>query len=291
MKNTLQISFISFILLFSAQYASSQSLISGDTTRTKWLKSIINVESVYTRKGQRGVKDTLTATAIFLNDGGKLYLVTTKKAIQAEIFGTDQLAANDSIFLKIDFRKFLNLKGLSDKNAQKSAVLFSNDQQDIAVISLQKKAYKALTDRLLTRFKPISIALIDTTTKPRPDDWLITYHVADFIWPPGSYNSGMRSTMGGGAAVGQIDYYDNSPFFTIKFPRGGRFDPGNNGGIVTANDKMIGMLRNATGYETNFQIINDPSYITHNARAVKAAYVLRMLRKLQTIENSADFDN
>lgn len=291
MKNTLQIAFINFILLFSAQYACAQELKAGDTSSTKWQKSIINLQSVYTRKGQPTEKDTLTGTAIFLNDGGKLYLVTTKKVLQADIFGSDQVMANDGVYLNIDFRKFLNLNGLSDQNSQKSAVLFSDDQLDIAVISLQKKAYKQLSDRLLTRYKPVSIALIDTTAKLRPDDWLLTFQIGDFIWPPGSKISGMRSTLGGGAAVAQIDYYDNSPFFAIKYPPAASYRPGNNGGFVTANDKMIGMLRNATGYETNLAIINNPYYITHNARAVKAAYVVRLLRKLQAIESNPAFDN
>ncbi len=282
---------LNFILLLSTQYAFAQELIKGDTSRTKWQKSIINVESVHPRKDENTIKDTLTGTAIFLNDKGKLYLVTTKKLLQANIYGTDQAMANDGVYLKIDFRKFLNLNGLSDQNSQKSAVLFSNDQQDIAVISLQKKAYKELTNKLLTRYTPISTALIDTNTTMHADDWLITYQVGDFVWPIGTNIAGMRSTLAGGASVAQIQYYDNSPYFTVKYPIAAFYRPGYNGGAITANDKLIGILRNATGYETNFAIINHPYYETHEARAVKAAYIIRMLRKLQAMEANPGFDN
>ncbi len=282
---------LNFILLLSTQYAFAQELVKGDTTRTKWEKSIINVESVYRRTGETYVKDPLTGTAIFLNDKGKLYLVTTKKLLQANIYGNDQIMANDGVYLKIDFRKFLNLNGLSDQNSQKSAILFSDDRQDIALISLQKKAYKELTTKLLTRYKPISTALIDTNTTMHADDWLITYQVGDFVWPIGTNMAGMRSTLGSGASVAQIQYNDNSPYFTVKYPMAAFYRPGYNGGAITANDKLIGILRNATGYETNFAIINHPYYETHEARVVKAAYILRLLRKLQAMEANPGFDN
>ncbi len=291
MRNTLQLILISFILLFNAQYASAQQIISGDTSYNKFRNSIIGVQRIYTRKEQPSTKDTLTGTAMLLRDGNKLYLVTTKKLLQANIYGKDQLASNDSVFLKIEFKKFINLNGLSDKNSQKSAVLFSDDELDIAVISLQKNAHKNLVTGLLTRYKPLSITHMDTSTNWHTNDWLLVHSVADFAWPKSSKAYGTRFTGGGGASVAQIDHYDTSPYFTIKHPPASGISPGNNGGEVVANDKLIGMLRNATGFESNLDIIKTPYYVTHNGKAIKAAYIVRLLRKLQMIENNPDFDN
>src|ERR1700761_8577731 len=122
MRNSFKIMLIGNMLLFFTQHLFAQNFRVGDTTYTKWQKCILNIRSIYTRKDQPSVKDTLSGTGFLLTDHGKIYIVTTKKLLQRDIYGKDQQLANDSVFVRLDYKKYINLIGLSRADSDKSAV-------------------------------------------------------------------------------------------------------------------------------------------------------------------------
>ncbi len=280
-----------------------EEIASGDTSHRKWAASLVCLQSVYASKEQPSVKDTLVGTAFLVTDHDKLYLVTAKHLVQADLYGKDQQLANDSVFLSPRFDKTnMNISGLSGKdrpssadvlfhkadNGYKSAVAFTGDEEDIAVISLQKMQYKNIATYLLTKATPIPIGLIDNGNNHQPGELLWRYGFNDLSLKemnakfPGMHVAGMSTY--------QVDQYDAAlPYFMIIGEKS-RISPGNNGGPVTANDKLIGMLSNATGITNNHDIIQKPNYSIRTGKVVKAAYILSCLRKLQQMEDEPGFN-
>jgi hypothetical protein len=300
MKNLFKLSgyylSVNCILLFCPQYLCAQNIKKGDTSYAKWQNSLVHVQSIYTSKELSIAKDTLIGTAFLINDHNKLYLVTNKHLLQADLYGKNEQLANDSVFIfaNHDFKGNFNISGLGSSN--KAAVVFTDDEEDIAIISLQKKEYAPIAAYLLGRGKPVPIGMIDTGNNRQSGEWLMQYgysaYKAPKSWDKGNIHLSGIMVNGVGLGVRQIDQYDPSAsFFIIKSTPIGKIMPGENGGPVIANDKLIGILSNATGIVSNHDIVQTPYYTIPTGRVIKAAYIVRCLRKLQQIEDTPGFNN
>lgn len=60
----------------------------------------------------------------------------------------------------------------------------------------------------------------------------------------------------------------DAPFFTI----GGRskYETVNNGSMITANDKLIGMLTNVTGISNNYDNTRNPLFFSTHSKSRKS---------------------
>lgn len=275
-----------YMVSFCPLFIHAQSIKPGDTTYNKWKHSIVHLKSIYKEKNSPQITDTLTGTAFLITDNNKLYLVTTKHLIQSTLNGKNEATANDAIFIKdyLDVIKTgLNINSSINKDGKNTAIALTSDQEDIGIISLQKREYKDIATYLLTHgSQPIPIQLIDTSNRHYSNEWAFKYGYSIF-----KSKRGKSESVGMGTC--QIDKYDPAePFFTIKNTV---IMPGNNGSPIVNNDKLIGILSNATGILTNEDIIKQPTYAIRSAKIIKASYILFCLRKLQKAEAKPTFDN
>jgi hypothetical protein len=262
----------------------SQGPNPSDTINEKWYNSLILLRSIY-NKSNGPVRDTSLGTAFLLSDHGKLYLVTAKNIIATQYDKSGYLP-NDTIsvsFLHINVGinlgpKFdFNLGGLSGKDAKHPAVAFTDDEQNIAIISLQKKEYKDAAAELLARgCRPILVNLLDTGND---------YHASEELRRYG------RSTMGRNESLGFNVCFikDNVPelsFFNItKVP----LTQGASGSIAIGNNKLVGIMTDKT--EASIYRTGQPiNWIAVPAKFTKSADILSCLRKLQQVEDTPAFN-
>jgi hypothetical protein len=263
----------------------AQGASPGDTIREKWYNSLILLRSIYNKSNGSAIRDTSLGTAFLLSDHGKLYLVTAKNIISTQYDKSGYLP-NDTIFVsflhinvgvnlgpKFDF----NLGGLSGKDAKHPAVAFTDDENNIAIISLQKKEYKDAAAELLARgCRPILINLLDTGND---------YHEGEELRRYG------RSMMGRSESLGfNVCYIKDNvselSFFTItKVP----LTQGASGSIAIGNNKLIGIMTDKT--EASIYRTGQPiNWIAVPAKFTKSANILSCLRKLQQAENDPAFN-
>jgi len=146
------------ILFFSPFCLHAQKIIHGDTSYTKWQRSVVRLKSIYKRENPQTGSDTLLGSAFLVSDHNKLYLVTAKHLIQSTLNGKNEQLANNFVFIRAGLNinnwqeiksTYLNIGGLYNKDVNKSPVVFSSDEEDIAIISLQKKETRDIAVYLL----------------------------------------------------------------------------------------------------------------------------------------------
>lgn len=287
-----KIKYLGFALIcamfFCAPCLHAQEINPGDTTYDKWKHSIVHLESIYKREQLPAGNDTLTGTGFLLADHQKLYLVTAKHLIKSTLMGQEEQLANNAIYIRAyldNVNKKFNISGASGKDVNSRAVAFTSDDDDIGIISLQKKEYKDIAAYLLAQgTTPIPIQLINVQNKHKANDWLFTYGYS-VIKGIGK----MPKLESVGMGICQIESYNRGDhFFTINHTV---ISPGSNGSPIIANDKLIGIISNASGILTNDDIIKQPLYYIKSARVIKASYILACLRKLQQMEANPAFNN
>jgi hypothetical protein len=115
-------------------------------------KTISQHETFERRDALEGIKDTVHGAGILLSDGAKLYIIVPKHLVKAtEPLGvthreviTDFLTAHlDNPAKKTNDINLLNFVSIVPAG---SPVVFSDDQTDVAIISLQQKSKKLIAD-------------------------------------------------------------------------------------------------------------------------------------------------
>jgi len=273
---------------------SFAQVLHGDTSMNKWFNSIVRVQSVYKSRTVPVIRDTLIGTAFLVTDDNKLYLVTAKHLIQADLYGKDQHTANDSVSLRIKLSQTdILIRGLSAPAADRSAVVFSDDEEDIAIISLQKSAYKNIAANLLAHVRPIPSELIDISNNHQPGELCLDFGFDDYLSPK-KFNGVFLRVRGVGVKTSKIDQISPSAgFFSI-----GSTDrvilqivPGNSGSPVVSNNKLIGLLSNPIEIANNHDALQNAYYSLHTGRVTKSFRIVESLKELQKREKQSGFDN
>ncbi len=241
---------------------------------------VVYIESIYPAAKPGGtINDTICGTGVLISNGAKIYVVTAKHLIQAEILKPDQHTANDLLDISAsptsnDQR--MGLRGLAQWPVGKPAVLFSSDEDDLAIISLQKASYADAKAQLLKQGRqPLPVALIDGTDRHQVNDRL--FH-SFFL----TYNDNGAKKRNQGLRPAIIKEFDTrSSAFTI----GIFFNQANNGSPVFKNDKLIGIVSNEAGIDSNADILNHPYKTATTARVIKASRLIALLKTLQKMES------
>jgi len=258
-----------------------------DSTLVAWMNSIVYLESVYQRsERQMPVRDTLTGTGFLIEDDHKIYMVTAKHVIIAALNDENAQSANDSVFIKAkprEDKRGLNLTHLFNADPNKMPVVFSSDEDDIAIISFQKKENEGILSYLLNNgYKPIPIEQIDTVIENHKSDWIIMPSYSAI-----KGNGGREIVKA--ISLGQVKSVNKKlPVFTID----NIVHQGNNGAPIISklDNKIIGVFHNETNISTNADILKQPFYSAKSATIVKSSYILPLLRKLQQNENTLGFN-
>jgi len=278
----------SYAQVTGAAVDSTKKFTKGiDSTLVAWMNSIVYLESVYQRsERQMPVRDTLTGTGFLIADGDKVYMVTARHVIIAALNDENAQSANDSVFIKAkprEDKRGLNLTHLFNADMNKMPVVFSSNEDDMAIISFQKKENTGVLSYLLSNgYKPVPIELIDTMIENHKSDWIIMPSYSAI-----KGNGGREIVKA--ISLGQVKSVNKKlPVFTID----DIVHQGNNGAPVISklDNKIIGVLRNEANISTNADILKQPYYSAKSATIVKSSYILPLLRKLQENEKTPGFN-
>ncbi|QKJ28991.1 hypothetical protein HQ865_04220 [Mucilaginibacter mali] len=275
------------LLALCCKLSMAQSWSVSSKTMDLAFGSIVYLESVY--PGPGGAKagtDTLTATGILFKDSARVYLVTTKHSVQRALLGKNQHLLNTNITLTVsavpDRIKKIKLPLLTANDSRVKPYVFSSDEEDIAVLSFQKKRFKRVLAFLLKdEARPLPVDSLDLSDDHYPDE--------DFFHP--SYmvykaKTGAKTWSKGLGTAKIKTYPDASNNFVIS----DYISAGRSGSPLFVNDKIIGMVKNGEGMGTNADAIRDPFKAVKAGIVIKATLILPLIRKMQQIENMPEFN-
>jgi|GEM_PF-5715327 len=261
----------------------------------------------------------VSGTAIYVEDEDRRYLITAKHVVYDKNYTSRHLfftqenlkirsheyfeKLNSSISVKTPFSLFFKGKynsfKIPDVN-QDSATRpfkFSNDDLDIAIISLQSKMTYQLRELLETDgYKPISIKNIDTS-----DNYLVGEDIFAIGYPAfstlgkillqdKSINEDVVLPL---TTFGKTALYSPSLYYFIADVT---VNPGNSGGPIIRNNKIIGIasqqmlvdLKMSTSIDLN-DIISTLKSSSPLAKIVKSKYIIQILNELKKIESGKNF--
>ena len=252
--------------------------------------------------------DTITFSAIFISDGDKKYLVTARHCLKSSetSYGEDFISSTLSVRTSIDayFNQHIINNSLDINEANKDTSLraykFSKDL-DIAIISLQSNMYAGILSTILKDgYTPIPINYIDTLNNNIVSNNIIAigFPTISILGKAEAANKNVllfQSTdvVAPITTFGKIAMFDKRlPYFIGDIT----IYPGNSGGPVIADNKLIGIVSeqlsipldvNPLGYFSN-----DVQMTTRGtlARVVKAKNILPLLRELQIRERNDRFN-
>jgi len=263
------------------------------------------------RDSLKKVITTLSGTAIYLADNGNKYLITAKHVVydnnwtQRHINSTQDKSPhtksyfeklNPYITIRTNFDIFLSGKINSfeaENNFTDSSTRpyqFSNDDIDIAIISLQSKDLKILAKNLdATGFMPINVSDIDSNNnlKLGQDIFAIGYPAASSIIK----NKGIEIVLPM-ITFGKIALnHEKIPLFFGDIT----VYPGNSGGPVISDNKLIGIVSK----QVTIPLSTEYSEYKLAASAIesrgtlaivkKSSEIIRLLRTLQEKERNVNF--
>jgi hypothetical protein len=261
----------------------------------------------------------ISGTAIYIEDGNNRYLITAKHVVYDKNYTSRHLfftkenlqirsheyfeKLNSSISVKTPFSLFFkgkyNTFKIPDVN-QDSATRpfkFSNDDLDIAIISLQSKMTYQLRELLETDgCKPISIKNIDTSDNHLvgEDIFAIGYPafstLGKILMQDKSINEDVVLPL---TTFGKTALYSPSLYYFIADVT---VNPGNSGGPIIRNNKIIGIasqqmlvdLKMNTSIDLK-DIVSTLKYSSPLAKIVKSKYIIQMINELKKIESGKNF--
>ncbi|MDB5009226.1 MAG: hypothetical protein JWQ06_15 [Mucilaginibacter sp.] len=230
------------------------------------------------------IKDTIRGTGILVADGTKIYLITAKHLIKATEKLTNGLETiNDLLSIKsnVNNKKSndISLMNLATNDVPARPFIFSDDQNDIGIISFQKIGYKSIVAYIKQMgCIPVPIQLIDNLNNMNTNDALFTI---GFPAIPGNESNNPV------VANGKIASYNKS---AINFTADLTVYPGNSGGPVIKNNKLIGVLSYQKGIKNNIDAAMHPYDQANLATVTKASYIIPLLKKLQQNEKNPGFN-
>lgn len=257
---------------------------------------ISSEEKELERRGQLGREtNPVSGTAIYLTDNGKKYLVTARHVIfdPQESKGTEnsRLFKDISIRTPYDYflkRKVNNSSIPSTGYGATNPFYLSDDITDIGIISLQASLTHFLIKTLEDDgYVPINLSDIDQIMTLHSGDRIAAIGYPDFskigvFQKRNDYQSNVVvlpvSTFGNVAmAHEQLAYFIGD--ITVY--------PGNSGGPVIRDDKLIGIVSK----QVLIPLDRSTYYSSRGtlAKVIRAEHIIRALRKLQVIEADKAF--
>lgn len=230
------------------------------------------------------LKDTIRGTGLLVADGTKIYLVTAKHLIKATINLTTGLETiNDLISIKsnINDKKSneVSLMNLANNNVHIRPFIFSDDQNDLGIISFQKNNYKAIVAYIKQMgCVPVPIQAIDNLAIINPGDDVLT---VGFPALPG--REAYTPVISNGKIIAANKMGAD---ITVDL----KVYPGNSGGPVIKGNKLIGVLSYQAGIKNNVDAGLHPYEKANATTAIKVAYLLPLLKKLQENEKNPAFN-
>jgi hypothetical protein len=261
----------------------------------------------------------VSGTAIYLSEGDNRYLVTAKHVVYDKnytirhiYFTRENLQQrsfeffeklNSNIAVKTPFSLYIkgkyNLLKIPEVNQDSLTrpFKFSNDDIDIAIISLQSKITFPLR-KLLEEdgYEPISVNNIDTV-----DNHIIGEDLLAIGYPSFSALTKVEAqnkildddvvlpltTFGKTALCHPFLYY---------FIADITVNPGNSGGPIIRNNKIVGIvsqqmlvdLRINSGVDLN-EVINKLKSSSPLAKIIKGKFIIETINRLKIIENNTNF--
>jgi V8-like Glu-specific endopeptidase len=301
-----------FVMLFSLNLCAQAPGAGNELQADQWKKAVVKIESIqqrynfdqvdvilhnqtdtikrlsqhekYNTQGELlTIKDTIRGTGILLADGNKIYLVTAKHLIKAtENAANNVETINDLISIKTNVdnkaSNDIGLMNLSENRVNLQPFIFSSDQNDIGIISFQKESYKPILAYLkLEGCVPITVQSISNADDTSTGDEILT---VGFPALQGNDHNSSIATKGTIASNSKT-----APFFIANL----NVYPGNSGGPVIENNKLIGILSFQSGISTNIDATLHPYDKASSATVIKASAIPALLRELQRHEKNTSF--
>lgn len=261
----------------------SKNSIAQTPIKNIW-QTVLYVSSVY-HNGNK--TDTLTGTAFLISDNKKVYLVTAKHLVARSLLGTDQKLINNKIYIGTSTKNEgigVLLNDFDKLPAQLKPYILSPDNEDIAIISLQKSEYKKVLDAVTGMgILPIDITSLEVNIV-LSSSTLMLHH----SWFTYKTKTGQKNKMQGIFNKDTVKSVSNKTTFILLkcFYRQGF----NGAPLFNMDNKLFGMMINGEGYLRNADIIADPYKTGNFATAVKSTQILMQLKKLQEIELKPGFN-
>ncbi|HEV7782445.1 MAG TPA: serine protease [Chitinophagaceae bacterium] len=312
------------LLLLLSVFSCNRRSAPKVTDIKKWERSVINIECLELRYSPEEIDQVITAeklqrkllteedelerrselgretipvsgTAIYVTDNGKKYLVTAKHVIYdpQESQSTTGPRLYRDISIRTPYEYFLKRKVndasiLSTGYGPVSPFYLSDDATDIGIISLQASLTNFLIKTLEDDgYVPINIADIDRSQNISTGEGIAAIGYPDIskvgvFQKRNDYQSNVVvlpvNTFGNIAmAHDQLSYFIGD--ITVY--------PGNSGGPVIKQDKLIGIVSGQVLIPVDQS--NRLSSRGTLAKVIKAEYIIRGLRKLQETEADKSF--
>jgi len=251
--------------------------------QTDSVKGLSQHEKYNTQGELLTISDTIRGTGFLVSDGNKVYLVTAKHLIKAtENAANNTEIINDLITIKTNtgnkVSNDISLMNLSENKVSLQPFVFSSNKEDIGIISFQKASHRTI----LTYMKqegcvPIPIQSINTADEDNTGDKVSTM---GFPALPGP---GQDDPVVSNGTI--TSYVKTSASFNVDL----NVYPGNTGGPVIENNKLIGILSFQSGISTNIDAAMHPYQKAASATAIKISSILPLLKELQEHERTAGY--
>jgi V8-like Glu-specific endopeptidase len=250
---------------FSFEEISKQLL-----KRLEALPSFTQRESADIREEYSSAKDTIRGTAVLIADGDKMYMVTAKHLIISKENTDGKEDLNPIIVGKANINGQLandiNMIGLSYYFARQTTFAFSNDKDDVAVISFASKNFKNYADYLKRiGAVPIPLSVIATDEVSNNDELIAVGY------PELTYQNRAIATSSGKAK----DKTPNSFIANISVT------PGYSGAPVFKGNKMVGIVGYPEDVTSNADVSKKPYKKASSATVIKSSVILSVLKDLQ----------
>ena len=233
-------------------------------------------ESADIREEYASAKDTIRGTAVLISDGDKMYMVTAKHLIISKENTDGKEDLNPLIVGKATINGQLsndiNMVGLTNFFARQTTFAFSNDKDDVAVISFASKNFKNYADYLKSiGCVPIAIENVVAPEYVNDGETLLTVG-----YPAPSFTDRSISTSTGRARTG------NQPVQNFKL--NASVTPGYSGAPVFKGNKLVGIITYPAGVTSNLDVSKKPYDKASSATVIKSSVILGVLRDLQAKE-------
>lgn len=233
---------------------------------------IVYLESIVYQPGQTH-NDTLPGTGFLLTADSCVYIVTSKHQVQAALSQQGSIRMSGSYKNKMELVPF----DLSGSKTKKPYIVLT-DKQDLAILSFKNLRNKRVLDYLLTLgCLPLPVDSLNVTDNEAGGERLFVTSYFSF------YSNWVRhilQTLGPGTIK---TYLAASNSFLINYPSRVSVS----GAPIFKDDKIIGMVNHPVGINSLEDCLKAPDKKSDIAVAVKAKYILQLLKTLQQQEKNS----
>jgi len=228
-----------------------------------------------------GIRDTLRGTGVLIADGSKIYLVTAKHLIKATELSNGAETITDQLTIAADASgkktNEIPLLSLTTGLTRYKPFVLSSDKEDLVIISFQKNDYKTN----LVYMKQVGVVAVPIQAIAQMNGSEVSGDVFTVGFP--TISGSKKAQVSNGKIVSANKQASNFKVDMAVYP-------GNSGGPVIKNDKLIGILSYQAGIITNIDAALHPFAKANSATAIKASVILPLLKKLQENEKNPTFN-